>query len=384
MKSKKLIYITSILLIAMVIAAVIIWYYLPINRIYRAFDKGDYEEIVQLYEKVWSQSKRDNVKERLIAVADEYYDEYLSEEITYSKVMDFYDLVTENVLKRDKYIKTQIDDINEINVSRDNYEKAAKYMRNDEYILAIQYFEMVSEKDQVYKNKAEENIDICKQNYCSDTIMTVASLVIEEQYEAAKEILLEALAIFPDESLLIDKLAEIEELINKQNSIDITGVYKVKYDVGELIANEMGISGYKVECPVTVVLSIDNSSLSVYVDEDSIHSAIEELTKSSMDAIYAVASDYGIGKKEADIAVLMMYKGSYADFIMDNFGDEISDALNEFSYEMAYIVEGNNIIMDDDGILEYSLTDNYLKLVEYNGDNTALNMLDYPVNMERE
>ena len=141
----------------------------------------------------------------------------------------------------------------------------------------------------------------------------------------------------------------------------------------------------EVYLPAVLVLELSDDKLKIYVDPDSIESALNALTanEESMEAVYSLADEYGINKKEADILIALTYGGSYAKFIMDNFGGEIQDALDDFTHEVKCHADNNYIYIgttdkNDNNYLTYSDNGTSIKLESYKGNDSILSLLPYP------
>lgn len=385
---KKTFFITTIVIMLMSILALsgfLIWYYLPINQINRAFDDADYEKVASLYEYIKKDEDRASIQDKFIEITKDYYNNYLCEIIQYDEINEYYDLV-EDVMTKNKSFSRYKDDTVEIYDSRNAYNRAKELMDNKVYIDAINDFNLVSDKDKKYKKLAVENSAICRNSYCTDVIFNAQTLMDEHEYLSAKEVVTEALEYFPEESTLQDMLANIDAFLN----IDINGKWCAIYNFGQVISGELGINAANLNFPVKIVMQIDNNSsgnnIKVYMDSDSIKNAIDVLTsdEASMKAIFELANQYGLDKNLINIAVTTMYGGSYSKFVYDYFGSEIEKVLNEYSYTNKCDITPDKIAFSQDETIEYEYNNSSLVLKSYIGNNDLLNIIQYPLTLVRE
>lgn len=382
-KSKKFILaiVAVLLIIGAAILGFVLWYNLPINKINRAFEEGDIKEVVRLFPELTKDEDIDSVSARLRDMAGNYYDDYLDGDMSYDDTMAFFKLVSRKVLKKDKQVTKLINNINEIEQSRTDFNEALILMKDEDYLGAISLFNQVSKLDKANYKKAAAKIEECKTAYCENAIEAADELIESGDYEGALEVVQEALEILPDDEALLGKLAEIMS----QLDVDLAGKYTSTIDLGDLIAGELGLTGYNVYFPAVLVLELSDDKLKIYVDPDSIESALNALTanEESMEAVYSLADEYGINKKEADILIALTYGGSYAKFIMDNFGGEIQDALDDFTHEVKCHADSNYIYIgttdkNDNNYLTYSDNGTSIKLESYKGSDSILSLLPYP------
>lgn len=382
-KSKKIILaiVAALLILGAVILGFIIWYNLPINKINRAFEEGDIKEVVRLFPELTKDEDIDSVSARLKDMAGDYYDDYLDGDMSYDDTMAYFKLVSRKVLKKDKQVTKLINNIDEIEQSRTDFNEALSLMDDEDYLGAISLFNQVSKLDKGNYKKAATKIEECKTAYC-EVVSEAADEQIEKgDYEGALLVIQEAIAILPDEEALTGKLTEIMAYME----VDISGTYTASIDLGDMIAGELGLTGYNVYFPAVLVLELSDDKLKIYVDSNSIESGLDALTSDSdsMEAVYSLAGDYGINKKEADLLIAFTYGGSYTKFIMDNFGGEIQDALDEFTHEVKCYADNKYIYIgttdkNDNNYLTYSSDATGIKLESYKGSDSILALLPYP------
>ena len=390
---KLLLLFIPFLLLAGGIGGYIFWYNLPFQQIERALQEEDYETVAELYGELSREEDRETVQETLSAVAEEYYEEYRKEKISFEEADGYFDLVWK-VLKDKREVVVQRENMEEIRESRITFEQGEELMEQGEYLEAIVCFREISALDRKYRKKAEEWIPVCRNGYCEEVLGRVQEMLEAKAFEDAHQLVGEALEHFPEEVSLTQKQQEIEELEKQERErlererlereqLLLVGNWSMEYDLGELIAEELGVKGYLLYFPVKMIVTIDEDSLQMYVQKDSIKPALDALTAdpASMSAIYQVAQNYGINKSTADFLIRMTYGGSYSDFILDNFGDEIDAALAEFSLSTIYYADGTRIYLgtaqeNETHYLSYVCSLEELQLEGYVGGQMPLSLLE--------
>lgn len=382
MKKVVSIFITIIILL-LAAGCYLFWYNMPINKINRAFEKEDYKEVTTLYSDLVKDEDMQSVKERLSSIASDYYESYIDHDISYKEAVKYFDLVTKKVLKKDKDVLGLLDNIKEIESSRDDYNEGMNLMEDKFYLEAIEHFTMVSKIDKENYKAAKKNIDSCIEAYCLDTIAMAEELMAECDYDGAYNVVIYAYNIFPEEQMLGEMLDVIKEYLE----VDMSSSYYATYDLGDMIAAELGLYGYDVYFPAKLVFEFSDDHLRIYVDADSIESALDAMTadEESMKAVYALAEEYGIKKKEADLLISLTYGGSYTKFILDNYGPEIEEALADFTHDVSCKADSNYIYIGDakkgDDYLTYTDSGSYMTLDSYNGKDGVLGLLVYPLTL---
>ena len=401
---KFLIIFIPILLLAGSIGGYIYWYYLPIHKIERAFEMEDYTVVVDLYGELSGTEEKKYVQGELAKVAGDLYRDYLAEKISFDKAMEYFDLV-KRVLKKNSKVAEQREAMEEICRSRILFSEGMGFMDQRKYLEAIQCFQDVSGLDTKYRKEADERILACRNEYCEGVLSQARELMTAQSYEEAQVLVLSALEYFPGEPSLEDRLKEIrdylEEMRRRQEELEqelqekqaakIEGTWSTEYNLGGLIAEELGVYDYSLCFPVELVFSFCEGTMGIYVSKDSIRPALDALTAdpNSMEAIYRVAENYGIKKATADLLIKLTYGGSYSDFIMDYFGKEIDDALKEFSLSTAYYSDGTRIFVgteceNEDHYISITVSEKSMALEEYVGERVPLSWLQYPILLERE
>lgn len=384
---KKFLIIISIIIIA--VGGFLVWYFMPINVINRAFEKDDYEIIVEKYSKLTSDKDRENVKNRSIELVDKYYNAYLRESKDYKEVSRFYKLFMSKEFGEDDAFITYRERFEIIKESRDNFSLGEKYMQDGQYLEALEYFEKVSDEDKLYRRRTESNMAVCEEKYINQIIDDADKLVEAKEYSAAYAVLTEAYEKFSNNEMLSKKLEIVLELVEKdvKESENISGQWYAKCDMGNILAAELGIAGSNISFPLDMVFDITDANINLYVDEKSIKPALQYLTDNSMDELYKLAEGYGIGRKEADTFVKWTYRGSYPDFIMDYFKDDINEALKSVACQYSYVIDDNCIVLTDSSgnviRVDYLVVNGELHFEKYEGKDNRMNLFDYPVILKR-
>ncbi len=360
----------------------LVWQNSPDVKIEKALLQEDYDLVVSLYGDVKSAELKNDVKEELLSIAKGRFNGYLSGEVSYSDMLTYFDLVERNILRNDESIREYRAQAKELEASKAVFEEAQKLRKDGKYMEAIASYEKVSLKDTENRAKADQYIYECREAYLQEILDRVDALIEAESYEEAKTCLLDAMKELPEEEALRDKLAEVQEAMK----VSLDGTYTIQYNFGDLIAAELGITGYKVYFPAVMVMEIQGEEVTFYIDEKCIRDGLEALTHDtgSMEAIYSVVEDYGFTKGEADLLVMIAYKGSYTDFIMDNFGGEIQEALREYRFSDVCFADQHNFYLgttgkNDDSYFTYTDEGLSLTFESYTGDNYVLKMMKYPL-----
>lgn len=363
------------------------WYNLPENKMQRAFGAEDYKAVVELYGQLSKDEDKSEVKERLINIAVANYEDYLVERIEYKEAKDFFDCLLQLNFGRDTRVSDYRKMLKEVKESRDVFMTALQKMEEKKFIEAIASFEKVSVLDEVYYNKAKEHTETCKVGVRDLALAEAEHCMESEEYEKAQTVIFEALDILPEDGTLLEMQKEIQKYLE----VSIKGNWSVKYDLGELIAQEMGLQGEKLYFPAMLVLECTDREVKMYVRKESIRMALDAMLadEKTMDLIYEVAADYGIKKGEADLLVKLMYGGSYTRFILDRFETQIDQALERCTYESVYHLDPYKLYVGTEGKNEnhyyfYKQEGTKLILEGYVGEESVLKMLNYPMTLERE
>lgn len=382
MKRVVIVLVVLICLVGGGIGGYMVWQNSPDVKIEKALLQEDYDLVVSLYGDVKSTELKNDVKEELLGVAKGRYNGYLQGDVSYSDMLTFFDLVERNILRNDESIREFRAQAKELNTSKEVFEEAERLRKDGKYMEAIASYEKVSLKDTENREKADQYIYECKEAYLQEILDKADALIEAESYEEAKSFLLDAMKELPEEDALKDKLAKIQEAM----AVSLDGTYTTQYNFGDLIAAELGINGYRVYFPAVMVMEIKGEEVTFYIDENCIRDGLDALTHDagSMEAIYSVVEDYGFTKGEADLLVTLAYKGSYTDFIMDNFGGEIQTALREYRFSDVCFADKHNFYLgttgkNDDSYFSYSEDGIELTFESYTGENYVLNMMKYPL-----
>ncbi len=371
---------------------ILFWYELPINRIKRAFRAEDYKTVVQIYPDLTKKENKEYVQEKLAEVADQIYEDYFGQHITYEDAAAYYRLVMKRVLRKNSRVSENKEKMDEICHSRELFSEGTNLHAQGKYLEAIAVFQQISELDTEFRKQADSEMEECRKEYCSEAISKADECIAKGEFREAREMILDAIAHFHEEVSLIDKLWEIERYLRVpgEETVEFSSAWITTYNLGELIAEELEVSDFELYFPVKLVWEFGGGTMKLYVDKESIQPALEALTEdaASMDAVYSVASKFGISKMQADFLVKLMYGGSYSDFILDYFEDEINEALGDFSFHLIYCADASRIYVgtkskNEDNFLVYTEEDDELIMTEYVGNDRLLSLLAYPLIWER-
>lgn len=381
---KVVIAIVSIILLCGICG--VVWYYLPVNRANRAFEQGDYKLVLELYPKL-NDKDADEIKNKLIDIADEKYQEYYNTDNGYGSLIKYIELLNENGFKKEDRLEGIASDTILIRESRDEYNEAKKLMDEGHYIAAISHFDKVIDKDKKYKRKAESNSEKSKELYIADVISLMEDNINNKDYEKALEVANAALSHFPDDEELNEKYNEILLFLAPKDSIK--GRWTCDYNAGSLIAWYIDAGDKEVNFPLKMNAEITDDKIILNLDRASIDEGIDKLTEENMDIIYNIIEQNGIDRVEADAMVGFLYGGSYSKMLKTLGKDSIDDAVKEFDMELYYKIEDGKLYLSNseefnkDNFIIYSLNGNVLNLNSYNTTYSELPPLELPVKFKK-
>jgi uncharacterized protein YoxC len=151
----------AVLLVAIAAVSVtLIWINRPISKIERALADNDIESAAKLYGKLSKQEDVTTVKNSMLDVAEELKEDYLNGDKTYDEVMEVYDIIGEEILDNNRSFLNMKEIIEEVNVSRQNYDEAKELFESGEYQAAKEKYLLVIEDDLNF-DKAQAAVEEC-------------------------------------------------------------------------------------------------------------------------------------------------------------------------------------------------------------------------------
>lgn len=348
MKSKKLIIILIISVLSILAAAgivfAVLWFNNPGRIITKALEDNDTETILENYGKLKNEEDIELVQKEMLKIALEAYDDYQSEKITYEEAMEILEPLGEEILADNDEYHEILDNIEIVEKSRKNFDKAEEFFEAEEYEKALDLYLLVDSKDKKNYKKAKDRIEECK-----------------------------ALLIYP-----------------------IEGKYSLTYDFGDYFASGAGIT-YDITFPLDVVLTFNEDGTgSIAIDEDSIEEAIKGVIPQMTDYMYGVlAAKTGFSRKQIDLYLKVLGFNSMESYLNDiayGYMDDIMDKITEStqgktSMDFEYTWDGKTIdFIDQKFSMKAEVNDDALIIHSVNGDIAVSAMfltIGYPITLER-
>lgn len=331
-----------VLLLAACIGGALWWFNRPSAKISEAIEVEDIETVTELYDKLPTEEKKEEVKVSMIERARKLCDDYINEDITYDEVMNEYDALAGNVLEDSDEFEELNAKIERINDSRRAFEKAEKSFMHGEYREAIDAYKEVIEEDERYYGRAQENIPKCNAAVADQLIGKWAY-----EYDARKE---------------------VEEFIKvKGFSVDLS----------------------KMKIPITFLFDIrDDETIEVSVDYDALDEYVDKILDLAVDAVNKGIGTEGLTSSEVSNWIKYMYGATgIKDSIKSklNFREALDNLLKDAGMDkpIPYRVEDGRLYIGETG-MDPEIKDDVLTLTS--GDGTSLVMGNYemtfPVKMK--
>ena len=354
-RNKLIPIIAVILAVAAVAGGIAIWYNLPVNKMNRALKAEDYKLASELYPQLTEDNDRHRVEKIFLRECRGYYDEYINEDISYKEAREFYKLASSNVLRGNESLK-EIRNITDIVYEdRNAYEDALELLADKEYKEAILLLVSITDYDVKTYEAASAKALAAYDDYTSACMDDIREAIDIKEYETAIAYVDSALAFIPesyqghsfmDTRLALERIrSNIEQLMN-DGAAD--GVYSTTYDIGNLLAEELGTDA-DIHIQVTMIVEISDTTLHIYPDTSELEAAIDSFANEHSDIIYELAENYGIDPDMAKTAIDLMYNGSWSAFIMDNFSSEIDAAMAATDRYIYYEIEADKCYTWEEG-----------------------------------
>lgn len=227
-------------------------YFLAQNRITKQaeavvalFDKQEYEEAQNIYNKYHNKSKafNQNLKEELEFRITSIKEEYLADRIDYKEALEqLFAISSFGIEELYELTDNSIEWVMMIGSSRDSYQLAKTYFLQGDYESAITEYQSVIEEDPYYYSLAINEMAIAEQALEEEEQLRQEEARINEireealsgaayyeqynDYTSAIEVIDEALIEIPRDEVLSEKLAYYQELSNMSlQANDITSMY---------------------------------------------------------------------------------------------------------------------------------------------------------------
>ncbi|MBR5515713.1 MAG: protein kinase [Clostridia bacterium] len=177
------------------------------DEIINALENGNFDDALDLFLEFGSDKKLvKSLSDRL----DQVYDDFYNGKITYERAKEELETIEKMNIKElsEKFISTR-DKIFQLNDSKIAFEKAEEYYENGDYIKAIEQYMLVIITDPNY-SAAQTKINSSKGKYKDSVIDECESLVSENKYTEAMDILENALTVFENDTELEGKLSSVK------------------------------------------------------------------------------------------------------------------------------------------------------------------------------
>ncbi len=432
-----------LVLIAAGCAVFFLWMNRPAKKIASAFAEGDVQTAISLYDKVKSEKDMENIAAQARDYAKQLYEDYLNETdgADYDTVSDTLEDLYDTILEDDDDLADMIDEINRIEESREAFEAAEAYKLNGDFEAAMAEYAKVIAEDEANYELAQAGIAEVVELIRGDAVRAANDYVADEDYEAAWDVLEEALMVLPDDA---DLLAEQEavsaarenavvtdaldvanaavaegryadaadalnsaleeypdntSLLNAKANLPadntIIGVWGIDYDFGDMISEEMGseFESFDGSLNVTMLFEFfEDGTFKMSVDEEAFKEAYIEYT---MDFMYDMLAEEGIDKEDADTFIESSFGFSMEEYVLMLLEEEldVETMLAEVEMIGSYETDGDKLFT----AYEYEEIDRdgYYDVFAISGDTLTIDLpegmtadsplpgLDYPLVLYR-
>lgn len=411
----------------------------PIGKINKALEAGDIKTVVELYGNLSNDKDKAEVSEKLLSYAEEARDGYLNEDIGYEEALDTLSLLSGARLETNHEIDAILELVNRIYFSRESYVAAEAYRANGEYAMALENYDDVIADDTLYYDKAQTAMEEVKKelissaideanalmnsgdyvsaeyvlneallalpegsselesaldavraamedNIINDVIEDANIAIAEGRYSEAREMLEDALAIYPDNAELQEVLAGLV------SDTTLVGTWMLEYDISEIVVDEMGpeFDGFESSLIVPLMFEFgEDGTFKMYVGEGLKDNVMEYI-------IEYVCEMVGMDRALLETVVVSTY-GSWEALFEEIMEEDLDDMLDELLEEMDgleenafYEVQGDRIYISDEyGNIDYDDSYETFEIVGdtlfiyFDSDEDILPGLFYPLTLTR-
>lgn len=322
------------------------WYILverPSDKIDEAIETEDIVTVTELYEKLPTEEKKEEVKVSMIERARKLCDDYIREEITYDEVMTEYDALAGNVLEDSAEFEELSARIERINDSRRAFDRAEKSFMHGKYSEAIDGYKEVIEEDERYYSRARENILKCNAAVADQLVGMWAY-----EYDAHKE---------------------VEEFIKAKGfTVDLS----------------------KMKIPIVFRFDIkEDETINVSVDYDALDEYVDKILDLAVDAVNNGLGVEGLTDSEVSNWIKYMYGASgIKDSIKKqlNFREALDTLLKNAGMDkpVPYRVEDGRLYIGETG-MDAVIEEDVLTLTSEDGSSLVMGNYEmtFPVKMKR-
>lgn len=283
------------------------WYFhRPIMLITKAIEENDIKTVVELFNELDEETDIDYVEKCMASYATKLQESFINHDKDYDEVMDELELLGKDILKDNSRYERIITDINDLNQSRENFEKAEKAFKKEDYEKASELYAKVSMHD-------------------------------DDNYEAAKE-----------------KIEEIKKLMIP----DVIGTWRTTIDMAPAVVSLANIGTYGIDSsilskftfPVDLLLLFNEDDTCVIsCDSEEMAGRADEMIDALLDlGVVVAAKELGMSVEELDKYIKMVYGKDTKSMLYEEAGgdrlkNEFVSGMEGDFYELWYIIDGDKI-----------------------------------------
>lgn len=179
-----------VVLVGAAIAAVVSVFNSPAKQVADLLEDKKFSKAVSLYE---SEIEDNFIQEKLLAkfisgYSDEIYNGFIAKGVPADEAIEALEAVKEMNVYEIGEISVKIENVNNLQASRDAYENAVELYEKGDYINAGEEFKKVIETDEDY-SKAQQKVGECNEKYKEYILNQVGTPVTDSDYESAIAVL---------------------------------------------------------------------------------------------------------------------------------------------------------------------------------------------------
>lgn len=235
-KKKKIIIVSTItcVVLAAVIAILAFMWSKPINKFNRAVNEGKINQAVRIYNTSDNDEQYD-MSDSILDKIDEYYDEFLNNNITYDEVVDFLKMVqhieNEDVNEKITIVNSKLNTLYE---SKKSYSTAVNAYNDGDYAYAYKMYNKVIYED-TYFEKASEGVKDSKKKYIEQVLSNIESCKAEENYSKAVSQIRDAIEVIGKSTSLDEELETCKALLLTQEVENIISEAETYISAGNYV-----------------------------------------------------------------------------------------------------------------------------------------------------
>jgi tetratricopeptide (TPR) repeat protein len=259
----------------------------PVNQFEAAIEKGDFVEAAQIYrdEIRYGDSGQIAEAEKLVVnQAGSIESAYTKNELEYDEALTQLQELEKLRIVSSAELSPFIESINELRTSRMAYQSAQTSIGREDYAQAINELNKVIQRDENYAN-AQQQIVSSVTSYKNQVFAELSTYDANKSYSAAITKLNDALKVVPNDADFLAKIDDYNSIIAADTQAEVDVIVK---DARDMVANNKDYER---------ALSTLRNALNQYRGNESINSAIREITDTHVREILAEADAFAIDKK---------------------------------------------------------------------------------------